>query len=318
MHPVDEAVALYAQDHWGTFSYRKARELGASRTFIARRLEQDRWLRFAEGSLGLPGWPASFARSMWKASNAARPGSIVGGWSAAALYNFTGFPRNRLELLVRHGTRHDNPIALVRQTRRWPEKIETVEGFEVPTRERVVCEVARQVGPKRLGRAVDDLLVAQKISLPRLQTMFLSLAAPRWPGLKVMGAVLASRSEEYVPTRSELEREMRRIIATIEGVEVSFEKQIGDPIDMRHQVDCVIESPVRLIVETDGRTWHERREQMARDRQRDRRALALGYPTHRYVYEEVVHRREDVRNEIIDYVFSSHSLGASQQPQPLL
>ena len=301
MHPVDRAIAAYAQQHWGTFSYRVARELGASRTFIARRMEQGAWHRFAEGSFGFHDWPASYERSLWAALHAATQGTLVGGWAAAAIYAFTGFPRTKFELLVPHGTRHLNPIALVRQTRRMPEPT-TYQGFPIPARERVLCDLARQVGGRRVGRALDDLLAANKVSLAKVQRTFLELASPAWPGLRVMAAVLAERGEEYVPTRSELERELRGLIATIPGVEVAYEKQIGDPVELVQQVDCVVERPRKLILEADGRTWHQRQQDMLTDRRRDRRAAALGYPTFRFLHAEIVGDRATVRDEIAAYL----------------
>lgn len=301
MHRIDEAVIEYAEDHWGTFPDRKVIELKGSRMYIARRLGKGTWLRLAEGALGLPGWPVSFQRSLWTAVHAAPVTALVGPLSAAALYDVTGFPRNRFELLVPHGSTNTNPIAKVRQTRHMP-KAMRAQGFPVPPIERVVCELARSAGAIKLGRAIDDLLVAGKIALPRVERTFLELAVPGWPGLAVMAKVLSKRSNGYVPTRSELERVLREIVDSIDGLVVVYEKQIGDPDDMVHRVDCVIEDPVKLILEVDGRAYHQRVDDMARDRRRDRRAAALGYPTFRYLYGELMESRDTVRQEIIDFV----------------
>lgn len=49
---------------------------------------------------------------------------------------------------------------------------------------------------------------------------------------------------------------------------------------------------VGLIVEADGRRWHERRQQMQRDADRTLEAQAVGYETSRVMWERVVHDPE--------------------------
>ena len=302
MHAIDEAVQIVARDQWGTFGDRQAKSFGASRQFIARRLERRDWVRLAEGALGFPDWPPSYERSVWTSLHAGHAAALVGPLAAAALYGFKTFARNRFDLLTPHGTTHSNPIAVVTQTRHMPQMVR-FNGFPMPPRERVICEIARKVGARRLGIAIDDQLVKKTMSLPRVERTFLGLAVPGWPGLTVMQEVLAERRDDYVPPRSDLERDLRLIVAMIPDIKPFFEKQIGDKIELAHQVDCVIEWPRKLILEADGRAWHQRVREMGLDRRRDRRASALGYTTYRYLYAEIVHDREAVRQEILAYLF---------------
>ena len=44
----------------------------------------------------------------------------------------------------------------------------------------------------------------------------------------------------------------------------------------------------RIIVETDGRTDHMRLQDMRRDRERDAQAIAAGWVTLRFLYDQVV------------------------------
>jgi very-short-patch-repair endonuclease len=54
----------------------------------------------------------------------------------------------------------------------------------------------------------------------------------------------------------------------------------------------------KLIVETDGRAWHTISQAMRDDRQRDRTAVMHGWRVVRYDYDEVVHRPDEVANEL--------------------
>jgi very-short-patch-repair endonuclease len=73
-----------------------------------------------------------------------------------------------------------------------------------------------------------------------------------------------------------------------------------------HRVDRLFRVPP-LIVEGDGRLWHARLATMDRDRQRDRRALRLGYPTVRYGWHELVHSASEVQEELLDLLGLSWS-----------
>jgi len=56
------------------------------------------------------------------------------------------------------------------------------------------------------------------------------------------------------------------------------------------QVDATVDAYIHawgLIVEGDGRRWHTRRADMARDRLRDNEAVAHGYVVLRFLYEEL-------------------------------
>jgi very-short-patch-repair endonuclease len=130
-----------------------------------------------------------------------------------------------------------------------------------------------------------------------VQRTFLALAASGRPGVEVMRAVLSERVDGYVPTRSALEQALDSVLATIGGIEFTREfalpSRAGDP----HIVDRFLPQ-ARLVVEADGRLWHGRLDAMERDRQRDRRAAALGLRTLRYGWRELVHEPDDVAAEL--------------------
>ena len=112
-------------------------------------------------------------------------------------------------------------------------------------------------------------------------------------GAPNMTKALEGRTHGYVPARSELERLLDVVIATLPvrppRREVDLPNREGDP----HRVDRLFEDPP-LIVEGDGRLWHARLASMENDKRRDRRALLLGYPTVRYGWHELRHDAADV------------------------
>lgn len=283
---VDAAVAAVAVPQCGAFCIRQARACGADYKLIERRCASGRWLRGPHPILQLPGFPPNFDQRLWWALLAAGPGAVVSHWSAAALHCLTGFPPTRLTITVPHGRTHTNPVAVVYQSCAPPPFV-VIRGLPVTPVARTLVDVARLVGPLRLGSAVDDADGDGKCSIPALQKEFLSLAASGRIGISTMRMVLDKRSEDaYVPPRVKLERALDRILRRIPVV---FEKEAPLPGRewSRERIDRLCRAPRRLIIEGDGRRWHTRVRDFARDARRVRDALAAGYPTIRYTYEDV-------------------------------
>lgn len=294
---VDAAVAAVAVPQCGAFCIRQALACGADYKLIQRRCVSGRWLRGPHPILQLPGFPATFERGLWWALLSAGPGAVVSHWSAAALHRLTGFPPTRLSITVPHGRTHSNPVAVVHQSCAPPPFV-LIRGLPVTPVTRTLVDVASLVGPKRLGSAVDDADGDGKCTIAALQKEFLSLAASGRSGISTMRMVLDKRSEDaYVPPRVNLERALDRVLRRIPVV---FEKEA--PLPGREwsneRVDRLCRVPRRLIVEGDGRRWHTRVRDFARDARRERDALAAGYPTIRYTYDEVTADADATEAEI--------------------
>jgi hypothetical protein len=298
VHPVDLAASAIAAVQFGVFSRRQALAAGATDALIRRRLANGRWLVAAPGVLALPGHPPSFRRSLWIAWLAAPATTVVSHWSGGHLRHLPGFPPNRLTLTVPHGSTHHNPIARVFQSSAMP-TTERIDGLPVASVERVLCDVARLCGPAKLGALVEEARVAERTSVVRLRREFLRLARSGRNGITTMRGVLDKYEDGPTPPRSELERRLDAILDTL-PVKAKHEAPLPGREWSNDRVDRLFDLPRRLIVEGDGRRWHTRVKDFARDRQRDRDALRHGYPTVRYAYEELTDDPSSVRQELLD------------------
>jgi very-short-patch-repair endonuclease len=68
------------------------------------------------------------------------------------------------------------------------------------------------------------------------------------------------------------------------------------------QTDATVDAYIaswRLIVEGDGRRWHTRRADMARDRLRDNEATAHGFAVLRFIYEQLRDEPENVIDTLL-------------------
>lgn len=296
VNPVDVAMAAMASRQAGAFADRQVKAAGGDAGLIRRRLRSGVWARPAPGVLSFPGRRASFIRSLWIALLAAGEGAVVSHRSAAALHAMTGYARNRFDITVPHGARLDNPIAVVHQTRQFPDVV-LVSGLPCTTIEQTVVDLGKVSSVRRLGAAVEDLILEGRSTLERMRRVHLSRACQGRNGITVVRTVLEDRGPERTVPRGHLEKALDAILVTIPGVPPRHEAPLPGREWSNERVDRRFEDP-KLIVEGDGRRWHARTADFTRDRQRDRVALVHGYPTVRYAYEELVGDAAGVRAEL--------------------
>ncbi|HVF32582.1 MAG TPA: type IV toxin-antitoxin system AbiEi family antitoxin domain-containing protein [Acidimicrobiales bacterium] len=298
MHPLDAAVLVLAARQCGLFSRRQVLDRGGSDAIVLRRLRAGRWVVVAPGVYGVAGHELSFRRSVWAAYLAGPSKAVVSHWAAGSVRRLPGFPPNRLTLTVPHGTRRANPIARVFQTRSMPVG-EPIGGLPVTSVERILLDVASVTGPRKLLHLVDAARAEGATSLPRLRREFLRLARSGRDGICTMRDVLGTYDEGPSVSRRQLESHLDRILGRIPAP-VIREGPLPGREWSSERVDRRYEHPRKLVVEGDGRRWHTRVQDFARDRERDRTALRAGYPTVRYAYEELVDDPDAVEAELRD------------------
>ena len=214
IHPVDIAVSLYAGRQSGTFSVAQAKAAGADDALIWRRRRSGRWLHPAPAVLSLPGFPEDGLFQLWVALHDAGPGAMASHETAAARY---GSERHRItpvSILVGHGRHHRNQLATVHQTRRLPTPV-LVGGIPTTPIVRTVLDVASTAKPVALGRLVDHAVVAHNVRTDALQAGLEWMQKTRRAGAANLSRALDGRTHGYIPRRSELERLLDAIIATL-------------------------------------------------------------------------------------------------------
>ena len=155
------------------------------------------------------------------------------------------------------------------------------------------------LGGGRLGLVLDDLVFDRRTSNARVSARLREVARPGKPGVTTLGRVLDERSDEAVPPGSELER---ALVSTLLGGGLPMpERQL--PLPGRGAVEGVVDAgylDCRVILEADGRRWHTRVRDLARDHARDAEAARAGWQTLRFVYEEIMQDPDDVCATVAD------------------
>jgi very-short-patch-repair endonuclease len=155
----------------------------------------------------------------------------------------------------------------------------------VTTIARTLFDLSAVFQPGRLGYVLDDALASRSTSLAQVGRVLTEASVRGRKGGPALARVLDSRSGEPV-ARTKLERMLDDIVATTDLPPARCEYPLPTDGSMTGFVDRAFPDAL-LIVEADGRRWHSRVADLARDRARDRRAAKLGWQTIRILHEEL-------------------------------
>lgn len=170
--------------------------------------------------------------------------------------------------------------------------------LRVTTIERTLVDLGAMLSPAALRSLIESQLVRRSTTFSRVEATHLRLAGKGRHGVAVVRRVLAE-IDGMPPTESVLEAAFVRLLQEhrlpVPDTQVRFEWSSGE----RGRVDCCYRDAA-MIVELDGRRFHERSAAFERDRRRDQHAATLGFRTlrftHRQVMDEARHVAQVVRS----------------------
>ncbi len=282
----EAAVVRWANARFGVITWAALLRLGLTRHEVAHRLEVGWLQRTAVDGVYVLGHRAAVAGQREAVALAASGrGAALAGRSAAAWLGLTEPWLGLVEVVV-PGRRTTRLPGVVRWTGALP------AGDVVKMRGLRTTAVARTA--LDLGRVAPELLPEALVGALRRGHDVDALHA----GARRGRGVVAVRSaiEELVPglahTLSELEVRFGRLLRAGGLPACDFNREVGTDL-----VDCTWPGH-RLVVELDGRRWHEHR--FVQDRERDRRRLLEGSVPFRYAWGDVTARRPATTNEVAE------------------
>ncbi len=283
MPDLDLALSAFARAQYGTFNRRQVLAAGGSERQVAHRLESGQWIALDSGVYALSSAPAIWRRQVM-AAVLSKSRAIVSGISAGVLHDIPGCRPGRVEISVPRSGGTRSAIATVRRRSDF-DGIRKVRVGRIPVTSvaETLLDLSRVLTPVQLEGAVDECLVRRAVDLPDLRAVRERVSASRVQGTRAFREVLADLTAEYVPTESELERMLLRAIDDPRVPPAERQARLSWWPVLLHRVDAVIEE-WRLILEADGRTYHTKRADFERDRQRDNLAVAHGYRVMRFTY----------------------------------
>ncbi len=180
---------------------------------------------------------------------------------------------------------------MLHRRRQLPASTDLVEigGITVTAPARTIVDLASLQGPAGLRHVIQTQVRAAKPTPAELIGCFEAVARRGVTGVGLLRRLLASLFDEQPVLGSILEERVVHLLST-EGIG-GFVPQFRPPwYDGRAGIVDFAHPGLQLVLEADGRRWHQRDQEMAIDRRRDRVAAGHGWLTVRVIWAEITER----------------------------
>jgi very-short-patch-repair endonuclease len=219
---------------------------------------------------------------------AAGPGAVASHRTAAWLLGIPGFTARGIEVCRPFGRSARGAIGFVHRSRALlPQHVTVIDGIPCTRIARTLFDLAGIVHPRRTARALDNCLSRGMVTFRLVAELLPELARRGRSGTRLMRRLVAERGPRYVAPASELEACTREVLEGM-GLEAERQVNLGNDHEWIGRVDFIVRPGV--IVEADGRLYHDSLLDDVADRERDERLTAAGFIVVRVTWDEVVNR----------------------------
>jgi very-short-patch-repair endonuclease len=272
----------------------EARELGLSDQQIARRVRSGRWVRHSRDAFTLAGVPLT--RMTRLAATVAAGGVVASHRSAAGLHGLTPVPV-RPEVSAATSRAHGQIPARLHRTADLLERdVQTVSGIRCTRPARTLVDLGARLDEPQLARLVDKALHLRLTTVDELIGCLLRLARRGRDGIAVSRAVISGLDPAVVPSESDLETLLGRVLADYRL-----------PLPTRQFETVVGGRPVRLdfaypdrkiAIESDGFAVHGLRSAFEDDRARQNLLVLDGWVVLRFTWRQICEQPEWVAAQV--------------------
>jgi very-short-patch-repair endonuclease len=275
--PPDARVAWVAARQHGVIAHDQLARVGVTRFGVHRRVAAG-WLHRRHVGVFAVGHPALTDRGRFSAAVlAGGPGAVLSHRSAAALW---GLMREAqvVDITVPGRSRRGPAGVVVHAGRLAAADVTRIDGIPVTSLPRTLLDLAEVVSVGELVACIDH--TGNRLRPGLLASMIADHRGRR--GLKPLRQALMITRPQEILTRSELERRALKLVATAQLPEPEVNVRLYG-----YEVDLLWRER-RLVVELDGRRWHDTPAARERDSRRDTNLLCRGYRVMRLTWRQVV------------------------------
>jgi very-short-patch-repair endonuclease len=251
---------------------------GFGRTQITRRVAGGWLVRVHVGVYRLGPYAGPWGRET-AALLACGPGAVLSHWTAARIHELTGRGGTDIHVsIVGRLAGRMTGIRPHRTSRLTPRDVVVKHGLRVTTPARTLLDLAAVTPQDLLERLTEEALV-QRLVTEREIRGTAARAAGR-PGVRKLREVIELLDEPSF-TRSEAEKRLRSLVRAAElPLPLMNVRRIG------WEVDAVWDAQ-RLVVEVDGRKFHDTGRQFERDRRKDADLVLAGFRVLRFTWRRL-------------------------------
>jgi very-short-patch-repair endonuclease len=255
---------------------------GVSATTVKSWLRTGRLHRVFQGVYAV-GHPLITREERWLAAVlACGPGAALSHLSAAALWGLIAADGEAIDVTVARGRKGHGGIRAHR--RRTAPEAAVHRGIPTTSVAHTLLDLATTFTPAHLERALGE---AQLLPFFAEDELRRALATGR-PGVRALRAIWDRDERSVGIPRNAMERRFLKIVKAAGLPRPEVNMPWG-----RWEIDALWPE-LRVAVELDGRTYHQRRADFARDREKDRELQLAGLIALRFTYAEVMRRPQAV------------------------
>jgi very-short-patch-repair endonuclease len=291
-HAHNQLARLAAQQH-GVVTLRQLYSLGFSDSQVRTRAAAG-WLHSLHRAVFAVGRKAVTAEGRWSAAVlACGEGALLSHQAAGELW---GLRRRReggeIHVTVPRsgGRRRRAGIVIHRVSALPPEERALHRRIAVTSPARTILDLATQLPPRQLERAIDE---AERLGLCSEENLDEIVHAHFGrPGAGALGALLRKHRPGSTATRNDFEE---RFLGVCRRYRLP-QPEVNVPL-LDYVVDFLWRE-ARLVVEVDGRATHGTRRAFQQDRDRDGRLTVAGYRVVRFTWWDVTRRPSVVADRV--------------------
>jgi len=274
----DQRCEWIASGQHGVLSLEQARSCDLSDDAVLRRVSAQRWIRVWPGVYRMAGTPVSWVQQLMAATLWAGDGSAISHATAAALWGMDGFQeRGPIELSLERSTRLRSDRLLIHRAQAWKsgERVR-IRGIPVTGAARTLCDLATRVPAERLEEALECCLRRDWTSEKALLTRLTQNRGRGRNSTAALRRLLEVRNGSLRPTESLLETRLLNALREAGLPAAVRQFEVWDGSHFVARLDFAYPNE-RVAIETDGATYHLRRERWERDHARRSKLTALGW-----------------------------------------
>jgi predicted transcriptional regulator of viral defense system len=281
---LDRRIAEIAARQHGLVTLEQLHGLGLSKDRVGQRARAGRLHRVHEGVYAV-GHALLTSKGRWMAAVlACGSGAVLSHQSAAVLWEMSDDESKLIDVTApnRRG-RHPSGIAAHRNGSLKLRDCATVHGIPCTTVEKTLLDLAAVAPSWRLRRALAEAEVLRIVDLPALRALLRRSRGRR--GVARLRLLLDEIHPQTKRTRSELERLFLRVCERggLPRPEVNVPLDVGG----RDLKPDFLWRDAGLIVETDGRRYHDTGSAFQLDREREQSLQLAGWRVSRCTWEQV-------------------------------
>jgi very-short-patch-repair endonuclease len=290
LRPLDHRVAELAVQQHGVVALEQLCALGLGKDAVRKRVAAGRLHRVHRGVYAV-GYPLLSKKGHWMAAVlACGPGAVLSHRSAAALWGLQGDGRAKVDVTA-PGRRGRMPVGIAAHRHGSLDAPDRAKVNDIPCTSlaRTLLDVAA-VSPHLVRGAITQAEVLRVFDLAAVQEVL--SRSRRRRGVARLRQALSTYDARWERTRSDLERDFLALCAR-SGLPRP-EVNASLIIDGHRLEPDFLWRDARLVVETDGRQFHDTASAFERDHQRELRLTLAGWRVSHYSWHQVVDRPDEV------------------------